>query len=98
MHYPRYAQGEEHRHSKKTVAAVSAAQRFLMVGAAVASAAAVDPVEVLAASVCWLSVEASLTEARAPSLLHVEMKMALVGLICTRPEHCAEDAAGVVAD
>ena len=65
----------------------------------VASAAAVDLVVVLAASVCWLStVEASLTEAPAPSLLHVEVKMALVGFIGTRSEHGAEDAAGVIVD
>jgi len=65
----------------------------------VASAAAVDLVVVLAASVCWLStVEASLTEAPAPSLLHIEVKMALVGFIGTRSEHGAEDAAGVIVD
>ena len=65
----------------------------------VASAAAVDLVVVLAASVCWLStVEVSLTEAPAPSLLHVEVKMALVGFIGTRSEHGAEDAAGVIVD
>ena len=65
----------------------------------VASAAAVDLVVVLAASVCWLStVEASLTKAPAPSLLHVEVKMALVGFIGTRSEHGAEDAAGVIVD
>ena len=65
----------------------------------VASAAAVDLVVVLAASVCWLStVEASLTEALAPSLLHIEVKMALVGFIGTRSEHGAEDAAGVIVD
>ncbi len=66
---------------------------------AVASAAAVDLVVVLAASVCWIStVEASLTEAPAPSLLHIEVKMALVGFIGTRSEHGAEDAAGVIVD
>ena len=65
----------------------------------VASAAAVDLVVVLAASVCWIStVEASLTEAPAPSLLHIEVKMALVGLIGARPQHRAKDAAGVVAN
>ena len=66
--------------------------------APVASAAEVDPVAVLVASVCCLStVEASLTEAPAPSLLHIDVKMALVGFIGTRSEHRAEDAAGVVA-
>jgi hypothetical protein len=66
---------------------------------AVASAEAAAPVVVLAASVCWPStVEASLTEAPAPSLFHVEVKMTLVGLICARPEHGAEDAAGVIVD
>ena len=65
----------------------------------VALAMAVDPVVVLAASVWWLStVEASLTEAPAPSLLHIEVKMALVGLIGARPQHSAKDAAGVVAN
>ena len=42
--------------------------------------------------------EPSLTEAPAPSLLHIEVKMALVGLIGTRPQHRAKDAAGVVAN
>jgi hypothetical protein len=71
----------------------------LLAGVAVASAVAVDLVVVLAASVCWLStVEASLTEAPAPSLLHVEVKMALVGFIGTRSEHGAEDAAGLIVD
>ena len=41
--------------------------------------------------------EDSLTEAAAPSLLHIEVKMALVGLIGARPQHRAKDAAGVVA-
>ena len=41
--------------------------------------------------------EPSLTEAPAPSLLHIEVKMALVGLIGARPQHRAKDAAGVVA-
>jgi hypothetical protein len=67
--------------------------------AAVALAVAVDLEGVLAASVCWLStVEASLTEAPAPSLLHIEVKMALVGFIGTRSEHGAGDAAGVIVD
>jgi hypothetical protein len=44
------------------------------------------------------TVEASLTEAPAPSLLHIEVKMALVGFIGTRSEHGAEDAAGVIVD
>ena len=67
--------------------------------AEVAGAAAVALVVVLAAWVCLLStVEASLTEAPAPSLLHVEVKMALVGFIGTRSEHGAEDAAGVIVD
>jgi hypothetical protein len=41
---------------------------------------------------------ASLTEARAPSLLRVEVKVALVRFIGPRPQHCAEDAAGVIAN
>jgi hypothetical protein len=65
---------------------------------AVASAVVAAPVVVLAASVCWPSTfEASLTEAPAPSLFHVEVKMTLVGLIGARPQHRAKDAAGVVA-
>jgi hypothetical protein len=40
----------------------------------------------------------SLTDAPAPSLLHIEVKMALVGFIGTRSEHGAEDAAGVIVD
>jgi hypothetical protein len=40
---------------------------------------------------------ASLTEASASSLFHIEVKMTLVGLIGTRPQHRAKDAAGVVA-
>jgi hypothetical protein len=64
----------------------------------VALAVVVDQAVVLAASVCWLStVEASLTEAPAPSLLHIEVKMALVGFISARPQHRAKDAASVVA-
>ena len=59
--------------------------------AALALAVAVDLERVLAASVCWL--EPSLTEAPAPSLLHIEVKMALVGFIRTRPKHGAEDGA-----
>jgi hypothetical protein len=39
----------------------------------------------------------SLTEAPAPSLFHVEVKMTLVGLIGARPQHRAKDPAGVVA-
>ena len=67
--------------------------------AAVASAVVADRAGVLAALVCWLStVEASLTDAPAPSLLHIEVKMALVGLIGARPQHRAKDAAGVVAN
>ena len=54
-----------------------------------------DLERVLAGSVCWL--EPSLTEAPTPSLLHIEMKMTLVGLIGARPQHRAKDAAGVVA-
>ena len=70
-----------------------------MAAAAVASAMAAVPAGVLAASVCWRStVEASLTEAPAPPLLHIEVKMALVGFIGTRSEHGAEDAAGVIVD
>ena len=42
--------------------------------------------------------EPSLTEAPAPSLLHIEVKMALMGFIGTRSEHGAEDAAGVIVD
>ena len=68
---------------------------FLVPMAALALAVAVDLERVLAASVCWL--EPSLTEAPAPSLLHIEVKMALVGLIGARPQHRAKDAAGVVA-
>ena len=68
---------------------------FLGPMAALALAVAVDLERVLAAPVCWL--EPSLTEAPAPSLLHIEVKMALVGLIGARPQHRAKDAAGVVA-
>ena len=57
-----------------------------------------DSAVVLAASVCWPSVEASLTEVTAPSLLHIEVKMALVSVISTRSEHGAEYAAGVIVD
>jgi hypothetical protein len=39
-----------------------------------------------------------LTEAPASSLLHIEVKMALMGFIGTRSEHGAEDAAGVIVD
>jgi hypothetical protein len=42
--------------------------------------------------------EDSLTEAPAPSLLHIEVKMALVGFIGTRSQHGAEDAASVIVD
>jgi hypothetical protein len=67
--------------------------------AAVASAAGLDSVAVLAASVCWLSTnEDSLTEAPAPSLLHIKVKMALMGFIGTRPQHGAEDAASIIVD
>ena len=38
-----------------------------------------------------------LTQAPAPSLFHVEVKMTLVSLIGVRPEHRAKDVAGVVA-
>jgi hypothetical protein len=41
---------------------------------------------------------ALLTKAPAPSLFHVEVKMTLVSLIGARPEHGAEDAAGVIVD
>jgi hypothetical protein len=54
-----------------------------------------DPHGGPAGFVCW---PASLTEAPAPSLLHVKVKMALVGFIGTRSEHGAEDAAGVIVD
>ena len=73
--------------------------RHFLAAVAVALAVAADPVVVLAASVCWLStVEASLTEAPAPSLLRIEVKMALVGIIGARPQHSAKDAAGIVAN
>jgi hypothetical protein len=52
----------------------------------------------LLGSSCCPSVEASLTEAPAPSLLHIEVKMALVSFIGTRSEHGAEHAAGVIVD
>ena len=42
--------------------------------------------------------EDSLTEAPAPSLLHIEVKMALVGFIGPRSQHGAEDAASVIVD
>jgi hypothetical protein len=41
---------------------------------------------------------ASLTEARAPSLLRVEVKVALVRFIGARSKHRAKDAAGVIAN
>jgi hypothetical protein len=41
---------------------------------------------------------ALLTKAPAPSLFHVEVKMTLVSLIGARPQHRAEDTAGVVAE
>jgi hypothetical protein len=50
------------------------------------------------ALVCWPSVEASLTEAPAPSLPHIEVKMTLVSFIGTRTEHGAKDAASVIVD
>jgi hypothetical protein len=55
--------------------------------AAVASAAAVPPVVLIVASVCSQKAPAT------TSLIHIEVKMALVGFIRTRPKHGAEDGA-----
>jgi hypothetical protein len=73
-------------------------RRFLVAVASVALAAVAAPVVVLAASACWPSVEASLTEAPAPSLLHIEVKMTLVGFISTGSEHGAKGPAGGIVD
>ena len=63
--------------------------RSFLAVAEVASAAAVPPVVLIVASVCWPLTEAPATT----SLLHIEVKMALVGFIRTRPKHGAEDGA-----
>ena len=41
---------------------------------------------------------ASLTEAPAPSLFHVEVKMTLVSFIGTGSEHGSEDTARIITD
>src|ERR1044072_5397440 len=70
-------------------------KHFLVEGAPVVLAGAVDQVVVLAASVCWLSCRSSLAVAPAASLFHIEVKMTLVGLIGTRSQHRAKYTAGV---